>query len=104
MYPSDYLSIIVDGMAQNHSQLPWQGNLKEFHPHMNQHLCGVLNHGRSFTMYRTTHTAVNNSNLVMQCILLTLEDTIQKEGKLPGTLYIQVLLIYFYYLYTNSKI
>jgi hypothetical protein len=89
MNTSDYMSIIVDGMAQTHSQLPWLGNLKDFSPHINQHICGVLNHGRGFNMYRTFHTTPNNGNLAMHCIQLTIEETLQKEGKLPSTIFIQ---------------
>ena len=76
MNPADYMSIIVDGMAQTHSQLPWCVNLKDFHPHINQHICGILNHGRSFNMYRTFHTTRNNGNLAMHCIQLTIEKTL----------------------------
>jgi len=42
---SDALSIISDGMAQNHCQLPYWGNIKEV-PGIKQHLQGVLSHGR----------------------------------------------------------
>jgi hypothetical protein len=42
---SDALSIIGDGMAQNHCLVPYWGGLKDF-PTIKQHLQGVLSHGR----------------------------------------------------------
>jgi hypothetical protein len=51
-FPDSYVSCIIDGMAQNHSMLPWCGNLKEFDPHIKQYIIGALLHGRSLTAYR----------------------------------------------------
>jgi hypothetical protein len=51
-FPDSYLSCIIDGMAQNHSMLPWCGNLKEFNPHIKQYIIGALLHGRNLTAYR----------------------------------------------------
>jgi len=42
---NDALSIIGDGMAQNHCELPYWANLKQI-PGIKQHLQGVLSHGR----------------------------------------------------------
>ena len=50
--PSDVVSMILDGMAQNHSMLPWLGNLKTFDKHIQQHIIGVLSHGLDVTLYR----------------------------------------------------
>jgi hypothetical protein len=41
-----YLSIIADGMAQNHTKCPWYGNLDEPTKCLTQHIQGVLNHKR----------------------------------------------------------
>ena len=46
MEPAHYLSIIADGMAQNHTKCPWFGNLDEPSKILNQHIQGVLNHKR----------------------------------------------------------
>jgi len=43
--PDTIMSIITDGMAQNHCVLPWLAGLKEFPNPLPQHLLGVLEHG-----------------------------------------------------------
>jgi hypothetical protein len=50
--PDNVVSVILDGMAQNHSMLPWLGNLKTFDKHIQQHIIGVLSHGKEVTLYR----------------------------------------------------
>lgn len=50
--PSTHMSIISDGMAQNHCKLPWMANQQNFGADLPQHLQGVLNHGREFVLYR----------------------------------------------------
>lgn len=50
--PDSHLSIISDGMAQNHCRLPWMANQQQFGAELPQHLQGVLNHGREFVIYR----------------------------------------------------
>jgi len=88
--PKSYLSIIIDGMAQNHCKLPWYGNLKDSDNTLPQHLQGVLNHGRGFTIYRTFHNVRGGANLAIHCFLSTLEDTIKEEGCLPETIFLQI--------------
>jgi hypothetical protein len=68
--PLSYLSIISDGMAQNHCKLPWHANLKDDSKnHCNQHLQGVYCHGRNISVYRTTGNVklvrhiYNNNNI-----------------------------------------
>jgi hypothetical protein len=39
--PQSYMSIIIDGMAQNHCKLPWYCNLKDSEISLPQHLQGV---------------------------------------------------------------
>ena len=39
------MSIITDGMAQVHCELPWQANLATFPEKLTQHFQGVLEHG-----------------------------------------------------------
>jgi hypothetical protein len=88
--PSSYLSIIADGMQQSHCILPWQGNLNTFSSTLNQHLQGVLLHGRSIEIFRTFHNLVNTANLSIHCFLLALELTLNIEKKLPDTIYYQI--------------
>eukprot|EP01034_Spumella_vulgaris_P035770 gene35770-44106_t len=70
--PGMYLSLISDGMAQNHCILPWMGNLSQLKG-LPQHLQGILRHGRGLTLYRTFHN-----------------DTLKEEGKLPDTVFYQI--------------
>lgn len=86
--PKLYLSIVSDGMAQNHCILPWLGNLAQIKG-VPQHIQGVLRHGRGLTLYRTFHNVANGANLQLHTFLLILEETIEEEGKLPDTVFFQ---------------
>ena len=88
--PSQYLSIISDGMAQNHCHLPHLGNQDTFNDPFPQHLQGVLLHGRKLKIYRTYHTVINSSSSQIHALLLALEEVKRDEGKLPDTIYYQI--------------
>ena len=88
--PQFYMSIISDGMAQNHCSLPWFGNQKQFGSCLTQHLQGLLNHGRRFTFFRTFHNLVLGACAQLHCFLLELDFYYQRDGQLPDTLYYQV--------------
>ena len=88
--PSKYLSLISDGMAQNHCQLPYLANKDTWNEYFPQHLQGVLMHGRSMRMYRTFHTVNNCSSLQLHSFLLALEEVKKNEGRLPVTIYYQI--------------
>jgi hypothetical protein len=51
--PKIYLSMISDGMAQIHCELPYFGNMHQYSKTIPQHLQGILCHGRSMYIYRT---------------------------------------------------
>ncbi len=90
LMPSSYLSLIADGMQQSHCILPWQGNQNTFSHSYQQHLQGVLLHGRSIEIFRTFPNIINCANLSIQCLLWALELTLHAEHKLPDTIYYQV--------------
>lgn len=91
MKPYNYASIISDGMAQSHCQLPWQKNLSGNLPTLKQHIQGVILHGwRPTIFYRTFHNISNCANLQIHTLLLTLSRLLQLEGRLPDTLFYQV--------------
>jgi hypothetical protein len=52
--PENYMSIISDGMAQGHTELPWMANLKQFPQTLPQHLQGIIEHGREFVRVLVT--------------------------------------------------
>jgi hypothetical protein len=85
-----YLSIITDGMAQTHCELPHLGQQGNFSHKMKQHLQGVLVHGRGMFIFRTFHTIQNSANLQIHTMLLTLEEIRRKEGTLPIVFYYQI--------------
>ena len=88
--PSKYLSLVSDGMAQNHCQLPYLGNQDCWDKYFPQHLQGILLHGRRMRMYRTFHTIKNCSSLQLHSFLLALEEVKEIEGRLPDTIYYQI--------------
>lgn len=87
--PDQFMSIILDGMAQNHTHLPWMANQSQSEG-LEQHLQGLIEHGRAFTVYRTFENVVADSNLVIHVILLQIEKRLNQDKKLPPTLYLQV--------------
>jgi len=105
------MSIITDGMAQVHCELPWQANLMAFPEKLTQHFQGVLEHGRKVSIFRTFENVGTGSNLAVHSILRVLENRyvssphrssallsvsifffrwIQDGGKLPDTIFIQI--------------
>jgi hypothetical protein len=89
--PKSFMSIIIDGMAKNHTVLPHIANMKQFSAPLGMHLQGVIiEHGQSFTMYRTFANVNDDSNLAIHYILRQLEVRIERFGKLPPTIFIQI--------------
>lgn len=88
--PYNYMSFISDGMAQTHTQLPWNGNIRGFSECLPQHLQGVLVHGSELLLLRTFHNLKNDANLGIHCFLLTLERRLMQEGRLPDTIFVRI--------------
>jgi hypothetical protein len=53
-------------------------------------LQGILLHGRRLDIYRTFENLSVGSNVATHCWLLSLEEVLKKEKKLPNTIYHQV--------------
>jgi hypothetical protein len=88
--PETVWSLIGDGMAQSHCQLPYLGGLKDM-DNLTQHLQGMLIHGKLMRVYRTYHNVKHGANMQIHTLLLTIEYLILKSGgKLPETIYYQV--------------
>ena len=88
--PENFLSIITDGMQQYHTELPYFGNKVGANRKIKQHLQGLTIHGKRARIYRTVDHIRLGANLNIYVLLLALEEELQKNGKLPGTIYIQV--------------
>lgn len=85
------MSIIIDGMDQNHCNLPHLGNQSSFENPLKQHITGVKNHSRNtLSVYRTFGTVMKGANLTIHCILSELEQWRRNKGSYPEELYIQV--------------
>lgn len=88
--PRLYESTISDGIAKSHTRVPWLANLKDSKKMLEQHLQGNLSHGRFMRIYRTFNNVKAGCNLAIHCWLMNLERVIEKENKLPPTVYYQV--------------
>ena len=89
--PTTVWSLISDGMAQIHCQLPYQAGLSDFPVKLPQHIQGVLVHGKLMDVHRTFHNVVNNANASIHSFLLTLEKLYkQNENRFASKLYYQV--------------
>jgi len=82
LHPDTCMSINTDGMNQNHSRIPYLGNLQEFSRPLKQHIQGVLEHGEEFVMYRSFNNVRHDTNLAIHCLLMQLEQrmTRSKDG------------------------
>jgi hypothetical protein len=90
LYPDTTMSSIVDGASANHCNLPQVGPNQTLHPAFQQHLEGVLNHGRDFVMYRTFPHVQKSADLIIYCLLMELERWFCEKGHFPHTWYVQV--------------
>jgi hypothetical protein len=90
LMPNYYWSGIGDGMQQAHCNLPHRGNMVQFPQTLQQHLQGMISHGRSIHIFRTFHNVAGTSNLASHALLLALERVREVEGRVPDTLYYQI--------------
>jgi len=91
-FQDQYVSIVIDGMAQNHMMLPWYGNKAQSTEHLKQKMNGVLCHGREFVGYRCYNNVRTGANFTIHCILCMLERVLKsskKQEALPDTIFIQ---------------
>jgi hypothetical protein len=88
-FPSEFLSIILDGMQQEHCKIPWCANYTRLQA-LTHHIQGLTVHGRFIQVYRAYHNVGGGANLAIHTLLLTLEEVVKNEGKLPDTVYLQI--------------
>lgn len=85
------MSIIIDGMDQHKCTIPYCGGQKSFGNNaLSQHITGVKEHGVNLKLYRTISTVGKSANLTIHCILLKLEEFLDRNHKFPEKLYVQV--------------
>lgn len=90
--PSENLSLIIDGMDQNKTNIPHFVHLAKAAQNLwtlRTHLSGVLVHGKGnfgfFDFLQWSH----DCNLTLTCLLLTLLE-IAKQSSLPSHLFLQM--------------
>lgn len=89
--PTNYMSIIIDGMCKTHCQVPSASNLSSFTNHVEQKITGCIAHGREFVIFRNyCNLHQTGANLTIHVILTMLEREYKREKRLPGTLFIQI--------------
>lgn len=76
-------------MAQSHCELPHLKNLASLKK-ITQHIQGVIAQGRKTIFYRTFHNVALGANVQIHTMLLTLENILNTEGKLPDTFFYQI--------------
>lgn len=84
------LSIIIDGMDQNHCEMPYLGTQKQCSSAMKQTIVGVLEHGEGLTIYRGVETVQKGADLTIHCILLQLESWRKRNECYPDEIFVQV--------------
>jgi hypothetical protein len=73
--------MIIDGMDQSHSKLPYLGSQGGFGNHsVSQGIYGVLVHGVGVTLYRTLETVHKGANLVIFCIISEIDKFRMRNG------------------------
>jgi hypothetical protein len=89
--PYNVSSIISDGMAQNHTKLPYSANRNESAKTLDLHLMGVIDHRiNSFYAFLTYGNVINDTNLQLYVMLYVWEDLQKSDLGLPKTLYYQI--------------
>lgn len=83
------MSFIIDGMDQNHCQIPYLGTQTQFSSKLKQSITGVKWHGHEIRLFRMIDTVGKGANLTIYCILSMLEAWNEKYGYYPEELFIQ---------------
>jgi hypothetical protein len=84
------MSMIIDGMDQNHCRVPYLGSQNQFGSPLSQGITGIKEHGVGFFIYRTVGNVTKSTDLSMYCILSQLESWVERHKCFPEELFIQV--------------
>jgi hypothetical protein len=84
------LSIIIDGMDQNHSRCPYMGTQNQFPDTISQMIVGVKEHGHGVSIFRVMPTVSKGANVTIYCILSVLEKWYERNSRFPDTIYVQM--------------
>ena len=93
-HPDLYMSVIIDGMSQDHCQLPYCANKTTKSTVIKQKIVGAKQHGFSRTFYRTYPHVASGTNLAIEVLLQEIEKRLlhcQENGKpMPDVLFLQI--------------
>jgi hypothetical protein len=84
------LSMIIDGMDQNHTRIPHLGTQNALSETINQGIIGVKEHGSKVKFYRSLDTAPKGADLTIYCILRQIESWRDRHGYFPEEIYLQL--------------
>jgi hypothetical protein len=84
--------MIIDGMDQSHSKMPYLGTQSSFGSNaLSQCITGVLVHGVGVSIYRSFETVVKGADLTIHCILSEIEKfALRNNGLYPEEIYLQL--------------
>lgn len=82
-------SLIIDGMQQTNSCLPYRAGKKPFDPQLDHKIEGVLFHHFGVLTTRIYHNLSSTQNIVIDCLAWALETRIRAEQRFPEVLYVQ---------------
>lgn len=87
----EVMSVITDGMAQSHTQLPHFANITSSQDFLTLKISGVLDHGRDkFNMFVCCPSVTSTANLSIHSFHLNLEDWIDEMKRQPKKIYWQI--------------
>jgi hypothetical protein len=92
--PDLYMSVIIDGMSQDHCILPFLANKNTRSVVLKQKIVGAKQHGFSRTFYRTFPHVSSGSNVAVEVLTREIErrmDYCKIKGKvMPNWLFVQI--------------
>jgi hypothetical protein len=82
--------MIIDGMDQNHTRIPYLGTQNSLSDTLSQGIVGVKEHGSKVKFYRTLDTAPKGADLTIYCIFRQIEGWRERRDSYPEEIYLQV--------------
>jgi len=93
-HPDLYMSLIIDGMSQDHCVLPYCANKVAKNVILKQKIIGAKQHGFARSFYRTFPHVSSGSNVAIEVLLHEIEKRMQhckETGKtMPDVLFLQI--------------
>ena len=95
--PEQNMSLMIDGMDKNKTKIPRFSQNVQQEWQMQQHIIGVIDHGRGTFFYRTFPNLKDDRTIPIHVLLLHLANRLEESNKdnsntkqyLPETIYVQ---------------